>query len=527
MSEGKGTLDEKMFPENNLRVASQNECEIRVIIGNPPYSAGQGSQNDSNQNMKYPQLDERIRQTYSINSSATNKNCIYDSYIRSIRWASDRIKDKGIVCFVINGSFIDGSAMDGLRKCLEEEFTSIYFLNLRGNQRTSGEISKREGGKIFGSGSRASIATLLLIKNPKKKGKCEIFYHNIGDYLSREEKLKMLTDFGSFKSIKWENIIPNEEHDWINQRDTSFEKFIPIGDKTNKGNLTIFEQYSTGVQTARDAWAYNFSHHGLATNIKRMIDVYNSQVKIHKETTDNLIEKDPKKISWSSSLEKHLERHLEIYFKNELIVCGIYRPYCKQWIYFDNYLNHRVSQMPKIFPSKELENRAIYISGLAGTKEASAVMVNCVPDLNMQHSIGQCFPLEIYEKINSGTLFESNPANGYTKKRNIRDSILFEFRNVYDSKISKEDIFYYVFGILHSQEYKQRFANNLNKMLPRIPLAQDFWVFSKAGRGLSQWQLNYETVEPYPLQAQSSLLEPDTKEHYRVVKMNSANREVR
>ena len=231
MTEGKGTFHETMFPENNQRAARQNRSDIRVIIGNPPYSAGQTSENDANKNLKYPQLDGRIRSTYAAGSSATNKNSLYDSYIRSFRWASDRIKDKGMICYISNGAFIDGNAADGIRKCLIDEFSAIYVFNLRGNQRTSGDVSRREGGKIFGSGSRASIAITLLIKNPEKKGKCQLFYHDIGDYLSREEKLKIITDFASFKNIPWEKIKPNASQDWINQRDPAFYEFIPLGDK--------------------------------------------------------------------------------------------------------------------------------------------------------------------------------------------------------------------------------------------------------------------------------------------------------
>lgn len=220
----------------DLHVLKQFDSETWYIISiNLPCSwtiKVQASENDGNKNLKYHQLDDNIRKTYANFSSAVNKNSLYDSYIRSIRWASDRIKDKGLICFVTNGAFIDGNAMDGLRKCLADEFTSIYCFNLRGNQRTSGETSRMEGGKIFGSGSRAGIAITMLIRNPEKKGKCEINYHDIGNYLSREDKLKKIVEFDSIMNIEWQKLKPNDSHDRINHRDPLFDNFIPVGDKT-------------------------------------------------------------------------------------------------------------------------------------------------------------------------------------------------------------------------------------------------------------------------------------------------------
>jgi len=278
MYEGQGTFNELMFPENNQRVNRQKQNDIQVIIGNPPYSSGQTSENDGNKNLKYPQLDDRIRDTYAEYSTATNKNSLYDSYIRAIRWGSDRIKDQGIVCYVTNGSYIDSNAMDGLRKCLTDEFTSIYCFNLRGNQRTSGETSRQEGGKIFGSGSRAGIAIILLIKNPEKTGECQIFYHDIGDYLSQKDKLSIITEFIGIASIPWVQLQPNKNYDWINQRDPSFDAFIFLGDKKDKTTRTIFDIYFLGVSTNRDHWVYNFSQDQVSANMSRMINFYNGQV---------------------------------------------------------------------------------------------------------------------------------------------------------------------------------------------------------------------------------------------------------
>lgn len=530
MTEGKGTLHETMFPENNQRAARQKKNDIRVIIGNPPYSAGQTSENDANKNLKYPQLDEKIRSTYAAYSTATLKNSLYDSYIRSFRWASDRIKDKGIVCYISNGSFIDGNAADGLRKCLMDEFTAIYVFNLRGNARTSGEQRRMEKGNVFGEGTRTPVAITLLVKNPDRKGKCQLFYHDIGDYLNREDKLKIITDFASFKNIPWGKITPNASHDWINQRDPAFDTFISLGDKKDKDSVTIFDVYSSGVKTNRDDWAYNFSKPQISVNMNRMIDFYNRQVKAYADAkksrhvdVEKFIDNDPKKISWTREIKQDLERNKKGTFRIEAIVPSTYRPFAKQYLYFDRQFNNCVYQMPRIFPKEGLENLVICVTGIGVVKDFSALISNALPDLCVQGAAtaGQCFPLYTYEKREeAGGLLPDVETGEYRRKENIPDAILASFRKAYnDAKIRKEDIFYYVYGILHSPEYKTRFAADLKKMLPRIPFTADFWAFSTAGRKLAEWHLNYESVDPYPLQELSGKLGFDPKEHYRVQKM--------
>ena len=277
LNEGQSKLDDQ-FPENNKRAKRQTSNDIRVIIGNPPYSAQQASQNDANQNLAYPQLDAKIEASYAANSNASNVKNLYDSYIRAVRWASDRIKDKGVVCYVSNGSFIDANNMDGLRKCLTDEFTSVYVFNLRGNARTSGEQRRMEKGNVFGEGTRTPVAISLLVKNPARQDKGRLFYYDIGDYLSREEKLKVIADFASIGSIPWRTLKPNDSQDWINQRDPAFDAFLPLGDKSNPDETTLFDLYSQGVLTARDTWAYSFSKDALTANMGRMIDFYNQQV---------------------------------------------------------------------------------------------------------------------------------------------------------------------------------------------------------------------------------------------------------
>ena len=274
-------LVSSLMGRNSKRRNRQNQLDIRVILGNPPYSAGQESANDNNQNVAYPVLDERIRETYAAHSSATLLRGLYDSYIRAIRWASDRIGDAGIIGYVTNAGFLEANTADGLRKCLAEEFSNIYVFHLRGNQRTSGELSRKEGGKIFGSGSRAPIAITMLVKNPKAKSHGNIHWHDIGDYLTQQQKLGIIANFKSIhgisKSKAWTPIIPDAHHDWINQRDNSFDEFIKIGDKKDSTQPSIFEKYSGGMKSGRDAWCCNMSRETVITNMQRMIDFYNEQ----------------------------------------------------------------------------------------------------------------------------------------------------------------------------------------------------------------------------------------------------------
>ncbi len=528
----KDDLISNLLVDNSDRRIRQKNLDIRVIMGNPPYSAGQESANDNNQNVGYPDLDQSIRQTYAAHSTATNKNALYDSYIRAIRWASDRVGESGIIGFVTNAGFLEANTADGLRKCLAEEFSSIYVFHLRGNQRTSGERSRQEGGKIFGSGSRAPIAISLLVKNPDAKEHGKIHWHDIGDYLTQNQKLEIVSNFQSLEGITsskgWKNITPDAHHDWINQRDDSFDNFIRIGDKKEKSALTIFENYSSGIKTNRDAWCYNFSKIETVANMQRMIDVYHSELKRYAESSikprvDGFVCVDPSKISWNRGLNNDFGKGKELPFKPKLIVQSLYRPFTKQWAYFDKDYNDMVYQMPRVFPEAGVENLVISMTGRGSTKEFCSFIANTLPDLEMV-SKGQCFPLYLYEKANDDDLFGGKVENGYTRKDGISDAGLGHFLGKYPGEsITKEDLFYYIYGLLHSPEYRTRYADNLTKELPRIPAvkkATDFWAFSKAGRDLAELHLNYETVKKHPVKLDLGKGEKSLKpEDYRVVKM--------
>jgi predicted helicase len=527
--------------DNSTRRRKQKKLEIKVIVGNPPYSAGQNSANDNNANAEYPRLDESIRKTYAAHSTATNKNALYDSYIRAIRWASDRIGDSGVVGYVSNASFVDGNSMDGLRKCLAEEFSSIYVFHLRGNQRTSGELSRQEGGKIFGSGSRSPIAISILVKNPNAAENGKIYFHDIGDYLTREKKLEKITAFGSIDGITaangWLPITPDMHHDWVGQRDDSFSEFVSLGDKKDNTAAVVFANYSSGVKTNRDAWVYNASKSILGENIERMIGFYNAEVRRYKSAckdlkreqypdVDDFINTDSTKISWGGNLKLDLARGKNFDFDSACLAHCTYRPFTKQWMYYSREMNERVYQMPRLFPDGSATNRVICVTGRGATIGFSAYMTFTLPDLEMV-SKSQCFPLNLYESVSDVGLFgRGDDEHGkYAARDGITDAGLQHFQNAYlGQQINKEDLFYYIYGLLHSEDYKKRYADNLSKELPRIPAVKefaDFQAFSTAGRKLADLHVNYETVTPYQVDIEGGalLLAEFTEADYRVTQM--------
>ena len=545
----KEDLVDALLVDNSARRKRQKKLDIRVIIGNPPYSVGQESANDNNQNIGYPQLDSRIAETYAGRSDKTSVRNIYDSYIRAIRWASDRIGSSGVIGFVTNAGFLDSTSSDGLRKCLADEFSSIYVFHLRGNQRTAGELSRKEGGKIFGSGSRAPIAISLLVKNPSAKQNGQINFYDIGDYLSREEKLAKIMELGSIAGITaaddWQTIVPDAHGDWLRQRDNSFSDYIAMGDKKGNGPK-LFESFSLGIATGRDTWCYNASRVSVTGNMRRMIAFYGAEVqrmdkaypsldKKERETQlDAFINTDATQIAWTRALKQDLAKNKRFSFDETCLTTAVYRPFCKQWMYFNRRFNEMVYQMPRLFPNSTAKNSIIMVKQRWSGSGQFALMVDRPCDLQSDGG-AQCFPLYIYDEpepndSDAGSeqfgLFSdvSQPENASATRR--RDAITAEglahFQSTYPTEsIGREDVFYYVYSLLHSSGYHERFADNLGKELPRIPCVRtstDFWAFSEAGRKLADLHLNYETVEPYPLSidnAGKKLTDAD----YRVEKM--------
>jgi predicted helicase len=520
-------LVDQILVDNSARRKRQKSLDIQVIIGNPPYSVGQSSQNDNNQNMKYHSLDQRIYETYTLNSSKKlGKRMAYDSYIRAIRWASDRIGDQGVIGFVTNSKFIHSGSADGIRKSLAEEFSTLYIIDLRGAVRgRSGEDAKKEGQNIFDI--MTGVAISILVKNPNSPQVGKILFHDIGDYKSKNEKLNILNKFKTvigFEELNcWLEINPDSNNDWLSQRDNSFHDFLNIFDKSENKN-SLFNQTSLGVVTNRDAWNYNASKFKLRKNIKSSINFFNEEIKRYKDACSGLevkdrpdimsfVRKDLTSISWGGRSWKSPFKNFKSqnYDEKEFGI-SLYRPFHKQYHYRSSVFNHSFYSIRDIFPDSTSFNLVIGITNVGSRKGFSSLITNCMPDLNSLEAGIQCFPLYLYEEIiqkktvGSGDLFEKSldltvSEIKYERKDGISDEGLMHFQAAYPSEqIIKEDIFYYTYGLLHSEEYRTRYADNLTKELPRIPCvkkAEDFWAFSKAGRELTHWHLNYETVEPY------------------------------
>lgn len=558
LHEGDGTITEDFegLAANNERAKAEKDSAITVIVMNPPYSSGQNSANDDNQNLAYPRLDERIAATYADRSSGVNKNSLYDSYFRALRWASDRIGERGVIAFVSNSSFVDGNSADGVRLSLQEEFSQIFVYDLKGNARTSGERRRREGGNVFEEGSRTGVAITVLVKDPTHSGIAEIFYAEAEDYATRQEKLNQINAYGSIEGISgadaFRAVTPNDHGDWISARDERFATFQEIGNKPLKGKEStpaIFRQYSNGLKTNRDAWCYNFSREAVAANMRRMIDNYTAAVEAG--TTAEAINTDSTQINWNRQLIRDLTSRKHHEFDANSIRCGIYRPFCAQSVYFAREMNDMIYQLPQFLPTAFHRNLTIAVED-DSRKELTSLMTDLLPDL---HTMGttQTFPLYTWESLSptsgsepdlfadlatssesqedgeatASSLDFSQPIgeqipvilDGYRRVDNITDATLASYREHYgDAGITKEDIFFYVYALLHHPEYRERYEDDLKKMLPHIPRAAGFHTYASVGRELADLHVNYERVEPYPsVQEEASLHAPaDPWERYRI-----------
>jgi predicted helicase len=531
-----------LLPDNSERRTKQKALDIRVIIGNPPYSAGQDSANDNAANIAYPQLDAKIRDTYAAHSTATLKNSLYDSYIRAFRWASDRIGNAGVMAFVTGGGWIERSFADGMRKCLAEEFSDLFVFHLRGDIRKN-MLSKgaaRQGQNVFASGSMTSISIAVLVKNPEAKKHGQIHFHDIGPDLTTRQKLNIIRDFGSVDGISkvkgWTVVSPDENHDWLDQVDLSFNKFPIMGSKHGE-EIGLFWNYSNGLKTSRDAWAYNASKTQLFAQMKRTIEFYNSEVIRYSEAKSrpndvaDFVNSDARLISWDRTERQGVEKGRKVDFSGETIFPSMYRPFTKQWAYFNRSFNNCVYQLPRIFPRPNTENLVIAMTAKGSRNGFSVIMNKLVTDLNMLEAGAQCFPLYLYEETQpeEGLFATESAQAGLTRRDAITDAGLAHFQAAYQgAAISKEDLFYYIYGLLHSPEYRTRFANNLAKQLPRIPAVKtfaDFAAFRDAGRALGDLHVNFESVAPYQVTYQegSHDLYPealaDPVKFYRVKKM--------
>ena len=501
-----------------------DKLPLRVIIGNPPYSVGQNSQNDDNQNDSYPELDARIEETYVSKTLGVNlKSKLYDSYIRSFRWASDKIGESGIVAFVSNAGWIDSASANGLRKCFADEFNSIYVYHLKGNARTSGEQRRKEKDNVFGVGTRTPIAITILVKNPSSSEHGVIRFGCVDDYLTREQKLAQLAQMHSISGAVFTDIKPDEHGDWLNQRRNDFSKFISVDGKSNDG-LAIFNNFSLGVVTSRDVWSFNSSKRTIEDSFTRCISFYNSQVEEAIRLGDKFeINLDPTMMKWDRPQKAHVRKFMKYeQFNPRLIVQSVYRPFVKQYLYNDSSWINCTYQMPRLFPYAGANNLAIGISSLAA-KGFSGLIVNVIADYHLLESGTQVLPRFVYRKADD--LDKSNgldiDEHGYVREDAIKPEAVEHFRAAYGAEgesIDADAVFYYIYGLLHSKEYRETYSNNLVKELPRIPRVEtylEFKAFEEVGRYLADLHVNYESVEPYD----GCTIEKADNVHYRVEKL--------
>ena len=488
------TLDDAFFGPNDQRLKRQKEKPITVIIGNPPYSVGQSSANDNNQNISYPNLDKRLENTYVTKSKSSLNKSAYDSYIKGIRWASDRLQGKGIIGFVTNGSYLDSNSTDGVRACLYKEFNYLYIFNLRGNALGLGENRKKEGGNIFGSGTRTTAAISILVKDGSENH--NIYYHDIGDYLSQKEKLNIIYELKDISNIQWNTIVPDRNNDWINQRDLSYEKY----DNVVKD---VFNNNAVGISTNRDAWVIGFSKDVVLLNSKRLVSNYNSE--LIRLSNDNEYKKnlnrDSNFIKWSEKLEKNFDSKKILSFDDRYLSTILYRPFTKKWIYYQNDLVDRPGQYYRKFGK---ENLVLMTTGRGASRPFSALVSRNLPSLDLQEK-GQGF-MRYDNEIGKDQLFQfqDNMNTAFAEKLGL----------------SLDDTFAYVYGLLNSKEYQQKYANDLKKDLARIPIVKHKEKYVEVGKALIELHINYESV---PVYEDVQIRMPD-KAIYKVQKMKFAKK---
>lgn len=461
-TERQNSFMDELLGQNNERLKKQQEQPITAIISNPPYSVGQSNANDNNQNMHYPMLEKRIQQTYATNATLTRGT--YDSYVKALRWASDRIGNQGIIGFVTNGSFLDSNSTDGLRSALYHEFNHLYIFNLRGNQRTKGELSRKEGGKIFGSGSRAPIAISILVKDGTNKH--ELLYHDIGDYLSRAQKLNIISSNNSISHIKWVKIYPDKSNDWLNQRDPAYQDYPLISGEKN----SWFAENAPGINTARDSWVIGFNKQKINSNVKKLMNDYNNALK------NKLDVNQVTNVKWSRGLKNKYSKGIKLTYDSNAFTLTMYRPFCKKWIYYDRQL----TEMPGKYLNKWGQSNTAIVTSGRGVQSFSILAINEVPNFNLLQAT-QGFLLK--DNSINDTLF----GNSYNLHQEYKEKL----------DLNNKEVFAYIYGILMSKEYQEKYSNDLKKDLARIPIAQNKNKYVEIGQNLIDLHLNYEKVEPY------------------------------
>jgi predicted helicase len=470
--------------ENAERIQAQNDRKISVIMGNPPYNANQQNENDNNKNREYPEIDTAIKKTYIANSTA-QKTKVYDMYARFFRWASSRLSVNGILAFVTNSSFLEARTFDGFRKVVAEEFDAIYVLDLGGN------IRKGSKSNVFGI--KIGVAISFLIKDVNNLSKnCQIFHACVPEFQTATEKLAFLR-MSNFHQINFERIIPNENHDWINQSDNDFSLLLSLADKKTKlakskdkeSEKSVFKIFSLGISTNRDEWVYDFNQMNIETKIQFFLDEYDRQLKSYKGEVSRI----DMTIAWSRDLKKKFASNKAKKFSKENFRKALYRPFITKELYFDYLLDDVRGLHETFFPSVQINNQLICFTDTGSEKPFLTLVSNKIPDLHLS-SPGcgtQCLPLYCYDSEGNRT-------------ENITNWGLNQFRTHYqDNTITKEDIFHYTYSVLHNPAYRKKYALNLKREFPRLPFYEDFNQWAAWGKQLMDLHLNFESVEKYPL----------------------------
>ncbi|MBD2602474.1 type ISP restriction/modification enzyme [Microcystis viridis] len=481
-----------MSAENTQRIHNQNDRNISVIIGNPPYNARQENFNQDNANRSYEAIDKCIKYSYVKEGKAQNQIVVYDMYTRFIRWASDRLNKNGIIAFVSNSSFIDALAYDGFRKVVENEFSEIYIIDLGGNVRKNPKLSGTTH-NVFGI--QTGVAISLMVKRESNNLPCRILYTRRPELDTAAQKLEFLSST-KLNQLDFEHIIPDKKHNWLNQSDNDFDQLLPLIDKdvkSGKSEKAVFKLFSLGIATHRDKWVYDFSRDTLEAKMRFFVDVY-------QRTFEDDNYQGRNQIGWDSDLTQYLSRKIFKKFDNESILTSIYRPYIKQWLYFDKHFNGRTYQWYDILNAEDIENKYIALLALGNSKPFHCLSSNSIIDLHFTGD-SQCLPLYYYEK-------EGNRID------NITDWGLQQFQNHYNDKtITKLDIFHYTYAVLHYPEYRSKYELNLKREFPRLPFYDNFSQWVEWGSKLMELHINYETVAPYPLTRidTNNNLKPKTK----------------
>jgi predicted helicase len=489
-----------MSEENTARVKRQKEAPIFVIIGNPPYNAWQVNENDNNKNRKYQHLDRKIADTYRAKSAAGLTIAVNDPYVKAFRWASDRIGLDGVVAFVSNDSFIDQRAFDSMRKHLSADFDSIYILDLGGNVRKNPKLSGTTH-NVFGIQVGVSI-TLLVRQRSQSSPSKGIYYARTDEWWRREQKYEFLDSASGRAGVSWAQLFPDERQNWITEGlREEFGGYLQLGGnlQSSDQNNAIFNRFSNGIKTNRDTWVYNSNKPQLSANVSRMIDTYNEHVSRWRREQkpaaelDGFVSADEHQISWSGDLKAALVRGEFAKFSEEKIRVALYRPFDQNFLYLDRLLNNSVYQIPRFFPTikSETENIVIGLTGPGSEKPFMALSARHIIDLHLTGAgcTTQCFPFYTYDE------------DGSNHHENITDWSLNDFRTHYnDANITKWDIFHYVYAVLHHPDYRERYAANLKRELPRIPYVSDFRAFVESGRLLAELHVNYEQQREYALE---------------------------